>query len=344
ERDSNVLQKRRGAKAKELAARDKALSAQELEFRSEEQDLEARLRDLETTERQAEATATELSAQTGVLSRREQDINERAAQFDQTVKRFESDAAEKRREWETLQGDMRTQQAQLHESSESRGAELAKRMEEIDARERTVRAASAQLDLERSKLESQAKAAASKASEADAAWQRSEARIADLKEKEDDLLRSRQGFEFERSTWSAKRAEELKQLEATRDAAGQQTQQAERLVVEAQRRVFVAQEAEKAAKRQADELVVQQDLLERRRADAEKAERDLQARIAQVNGAAQRVATKELEINAGVKELDARQANVAIAERDVASASAEIRARKTALDQESAQGASRSDR
>ncbi len=344
ERDSSMLQETLGAKAKELAARDKAVSARELELRSEEQDLDARLRELETKERQADARATELSAQAGVSSRREQDINERASQFDQTVQRFESEAAEKRREWETLQGDLRTQQSQSNASAESRAAELAKRMEEIDGRERTVRAATAQLDLERSKLESQTKSAASKASEADAAWQRSEARIADLKAKEDDLLQSRQGFESERSTWSAKRAEELKQLEATRDAAGQQTQQAERLVAEAQRRVFVAQEAEKAAKRQTEELVAQQDLLEKRRADAEKAERDLQVRIAQVNEASQRFATKELEINAGVKELEARQANVAIAERDVASASAEIRARKTALDQESAQVASLSDR
>src|SRR5207247_9349946 len=159
----------------------------------------------------------------------------------------------------------------------------------------------------------------------------SEDRIADLKEKEDDLLRSRQGFESERSTWSAKRAEELKQLEATRDAAGQQTQEAERLVAEAQRRVFVAQEAEKAAKRQVDELVAQQDLLERRRADAEKAERDLQVRIAQVNEAAQRFATKELEINAAVRDLAAKQGKLAIAERDTAEACAEIRSRKAAV-------------
>ncbi len=344
ERDSSMLQETLGAKAKEMAAREKVLSARELELRSEKQDLDARVRDLETKERQADGRTTELSGQASVLSRRELDINERASQFDQTVKRFESEAAEKRREWESLQGDLRTQQAQLNASAESRATEFAKRMEEIDGRERTLRAATAQLDLERSKLESQAKSAASKASEADAAWQRSEARIADLKVKEDDLLRSRQGFESEKSTWSAKRAEELKQLEATRDAAGQQTQQAERLVAEAQRRVFVAQEAEKAAKRQADELVAQQDLLEKRRADAEKAERDLQAQIARVNEASQAFATKEMEINGALKELEARQEKVAIAERDTTSASAEVRSRKAALDQESAQVATLSDR
>ncbi len=344
ERDSSMLQETLGAKAKEMAARERALSAREVDLRAEEQDLEARLRDLDTKERQAETMATELSARASLSSRREQDINERASQFDEMVKRFESEGAEKRRESETLQRDLRMQQGQMNATAEARAAELAKRMEEIDGRERSARAAMAQLDLERSKLESQAKTAASKASEADAAWQRSEARIAELRAGEDDLLRARQTFESERSVWSAKRAEELKQLEATRDAAGQQTQQAERLVAEAQRRIFVAQEAEKAAKRQADELVAQQDILEKRRADAEKAERDLQARIAQVNEASQKFATKELETNAAVKELEARQTKMTIAEHDLASASAEIRVRKTALDQESAQVTSLSDR
>src|SRR5213596_1058320 len=133
-------------------------------------------------------------------------------------------------------------------------AELSKKSEELEGRERSQRAALAQLELQRSKLEAEAKAQSAKSAEAEAAWLRSEARLAELKTKEDELLRGRQSFESERSTWSARRTEELKQLEATRDAAAQQAQQAERLVAESHRRALVAEEAERAAKRQTADL------------------------------------------------------------------------------------------
>src|SRR5205823_13084879 len=94
-----------------------------------------------------------------------------------------------------------------------------------------------------------------KGAEAEASWRRSEGRLAELKAKEDELLRARQSFESERSVWSVKRAEELKQLEATRDAAAVQAQQVERLAAESQRRALVAEETEKAAKRQTADLV-----------------------------------------------------------------------------------------
>src|SRR3989442_14640390 len=105
-----------------------------------------------------------------------------------------------------------------------------------------------------SNLDAELKPQTAKPAEAEAAWRRSEARLAELKTKEDELLRGRQSFESERSTWSARRTEELKQLEATRDAAAQQAQQAERLVAEAQRRALVAEEEGRAAKHQTADL------------------------------------------------------------------------------------------
>src|SRR3989441_4231905 len=154
-------------------------------------------------------------------------------------------------------------------TSESRTTELAKKTEELEVRDRSQRAAFAQLEMDRSKLDAEVKAQTAKSAEAEAAWRRSEARLAELKTKEDELLRGRQSFESERSTWSARRTEELKQLEATRDAAAQQAQQAERLVAESQRRALVAEEAEEGPERQTVDLAPQHARLERRRSEAE---------------------------------------------------------------------------
>ncbi len=336
ERDSSALQETLGAKAKEMALREKALAAREAELRAEEQDLEARGRELDSKEHQSEARVTELSAQAMALIRREQDLNARAEQLDQTVRRFETEAAEKRREGEALQASLRSQQSQFTATAETRAADLAKRTQEIEEHERTQRAWFAQFEMERSKLDAQAKAQVAKSQEAEAAWQRSEARLAELKAKENELLRARQSFESERSVWSARRGEELKQLEATRDAAAQQAQQAERLVAESQRRALVAEEAERAAKRQVADLAVQHALLEKRRTEAEKAEVDAQAHIAQLQDASRKLATKDMDIATATKDLEARQSRLSVSERDAAALSAELHSRKAAVNQEAA--------
>src|SRR2546428_4806266 len=183
ERDSSALQETLGAKAKEMSVRERALTAREAELQAEEQELEARGRELESKERQAEAHLTEMSAQAMALIRREQDLNDRGTQLEQTVGRFESEATEKRREWESLQTSLKSQQAQFTVSSESRAGELAKRTEEPEGRDPDVRAACAQLEVERSKLDAEAKNQSAKSAEADAAWRRSEARLAELKAK-----------------------------------------------------------------------------------------------------------------------------------------------------------------
>ncbi len=343
ERDAAALQDTLGAKAKELSLREKAVSAQEAEIRAEAEDLEARTRELESKEHQAEARLTELSAQAMALVRREQDLNARDTQFDHAAKKFHSEETEKRKQWEAQQTTLRSQQAQLNATTESQAADLAKRAEEIEGRERTLRATATQLELERSKLEAQAKAHAAKGAEAEASWRRSEGRLAELKAKEDELLRARQSFESERSVWSVKRAEELKQLEATRDAAAVQAQQVERLAAESQRRALVAEETEKAAKRQTAELVGQQAALEKRRSEADKAERAAQAQLAQLQEKSRDLAAKETEIKAAVRDLEARQVRTNAAEKEAATASAELRTRKATIEQESSRIASLSD-
>jgi chromosome segregation ATPase/regulation of enolase protein 1 (concanavalin A-like superfamily) len=334
ERDSTVLQDTLGAKAKEMAIREKALAAQETEHRAEEEEVEARIRELESKERQMESRSTELAAQAMGLIRREGDLNARAAQFDETVKRFETEEREKRRQWETLQIAFRTEQQQKTATVESRSADLAKRMEDIDARERSMRAATAQLELERSKLDAQAKTASAKSAEAEAAWSRSEGRLADLKTKEADILRMRQAFESERSTWAVKRSEELKQLEATRDATTTQAQQTERMLAESQRRALIADEAEKAAKRQAADAANQIGQLERRRSEADKSEREAQATLSRLQDASQQWAAKEKEIAAGTKDLEARLARLVGSEKEATTTAAELRTRKGTIDLE----------
>ena len=334
ERDSTVLQDTLGAKAKEMAIREKALAAREAELRAEEEEVDARIRELESKERQAESRTTELAAQAMGLVRREGDLNTRASQFDETVKKFEAEEREKRQQLEALQAAFRNEKRQITATVESRSAELAQRLEDVEARERSLRAATTQLQLERSKLEAQAKAASAKASEAEAAWSRSEGRLAELKTMEADLLRARQAFESERSTWAVKRSEELKQLEATRDATAAQAQQTERIIAESQRRALVADEAEKAAKRQVADAANQLTQLERRRSEVDKSEREAQATLARLQEASQKLAAKEAEIASATRDLEVRSAKLVDSEKQATAAATELRTRKGTIDLE----------
>jgi len=334
ERESSSLQDKLGTKAQEMAAREKALNARETELRSEEEDLESRIREIDSHDRQLQAHAAEMQTQSQTLAQHEKELSARSAQFDMTVQTFEAEAAAKRREWEDLQTSLKSQEAQLAASAETRQSEIAKRMEDLDHKERSLNAMTTQLQLERSRVEAQANALAAKETEIAGSLGRSEKRYSELRTMEEDLLKSRQAFESERATWSARRGEELRQLEATRDAAAEQTQQAERLIEESQRRAFVASEAEKAAKRQGDELAGRQSQLEARRAEAEKSERDLQAQMAQFTDLSQKIATRENELAARIRELEFRQGKLSVAEQANTAAADELRARKATLDQE----------
>ena len=335
ERESANLQEKLGAKAKELAAREKAVAAREGELRSEEHDLEARVREIESRERQAEARVTEIAAREAASAQSEEDLKSRRTAFDLTVHQFETEAAARQKEWQDLQAMLKSQEQQLAASTETRQAEIRKRMDDLEQRERGLNAVQAQAQIERARLEAESKTHAAKQAEVDAAAARSEKRFAELKTMEDELLKARQGFESEKASWAARRSEEMKQLEATRDAAGEQTQQAERLIEESQRRAFVAAEAEKASKRQAEELTTAQGELEHRRKEAEKAEKDLEAQMAQLREASQGLATKEVELASRAKDLEALQARLAALEKKSAETTEQLSRRTATLDHES---------
>ncbi len=335
ERESSALQDKLGTKAREMATREKAVTAREEELRSEEHDLEAKTREIETRERQSQAHLAELTAREKALETNEADQKARHAGFDETVRQFHEEAASRQKEWTDLQATLKSQEAQLAANAETRQAEIRKRLEDLEQRERTVNATLTQSQIERTRLADQGKAQAAKESQLEAAAGRADKRLAELKSMEDELLRARQGFESEKTAWSGRRSEELKQLEATRDAAAEQTQQAERLIEDAQRRAYVAAEAEKASKRQGEELAAAQTVLEKRRADAEKAEQDLEAQMAQLRDASQRLGAKELELGSKAKDLDALQTRLTEVERKSSEAVEAHKARKTSLDQES---------
>lgn len=334
ERESMALQDKLGSKAKELVTREKAIAAHEDELRAEEHDLEARTREIDSRERQAEARLADIGARESALAQSEEAQKARQATFDETVRQFQAETAMRQQEWKDLQATLKSQEAQLAHSTETRQAEIQKRMEELEQRERSLNALQTQTQIERTGLEAQSKAQAAKQEELEANAARSDKRLAELKSMEEALLGSQQSFEKEKASWEARRSEELKQLEATRDAAGEQTQQAERLIEESQRRVYVAAEAEKAAKRQATELAAAQAELDRRRAEAEKAEKALESQMAQLREASQALAAKEVALSSRAKDLDDLGNRLTVLEKRGVETTEELRTRKASLDKE----------
>ncbi len=340
ERESAALQDTLGTKAKELAAREKGIAAREDELRSEEHDLESRVREIESRERQLDSRVGDAAAREAALAQSEEELRSRRGAFDEKVAKFEAEAANRQKEWKDLQATLKSQEQQLAASTETRHAEIRKRMEDLEQREHSLNAMQTQAQMERTRLEAQAKAQAARQAEVDAAAGRSDKRTADLQTMEDELLKTRQAFEADKANWVARRAEDLKQLEATRDAAAEQTQQAEKLIEESQRRVFVAAEAEKASKRQTAELATAQEALERRRVDAEKAEKALEAQTTQLREASERLAGKEVELGSRAKELDSLQARLAALEKKNAESGEQLKSRKESLDREAERVAS----
>ena len=333
-RDSSNLQEKLGAKAQELAARERALAAREAEMRSEEHDLEARLRELESSERKAADQAADVEARAATLLKRQREVEDRAAKVEATTKRIAMEDEQKRREWEALERTLKSQEEQIQTDAVTRLSEVSRRLNEVERREQMLTNAMTQVEAERATLAEAAKAQAAKDAETNAAVARAEKRLADLRTMEGDILRDRQSFESERTAWSARRSEELRQLEATRDAAGEQAAQAERLIQESQRRANVASEAEKTGKRQAEEIRALQAQFEARRGEAEAAQRALQEQTGHLEDASRRLATREMELTRRAKELDDHEARVAAAAHETAVAADEARARHAVLDRE----------
>ena len=336
ERESMSLQDRLGAKAQELVSRERSVAAREDEFRAEEQDLETRIRAIESRERQTDAQAGEVAAQGAALAKRQSELDARAAQMDAAARKFASEEAEKAKEWETLRSSLKSQEAMVSATAESRMAQISKQLADVEARERSLAAAVAQLAAEKARLADAAKAQTARDAEANAAMARAEKRFQELKDREADVLQMRQSFESERSVWASRRAEELKQLEATRDAAAEQTQKAERLLQEAQRRALLAGDAEHAAKRQADEIVALRADMERRRAEAEQLERTVQNQNSQFQEMSRKIALKEAELAARGKDLQGNQARLIAAQKELSAATETLKARQAGIDAEAA--------
>jgi len=341
ERESTSLQDRLGAKAQELVSRERSVSAREEELRGEEQDFESRIRAVESRERQVEAHAAEIAAQSAAVAKGQADLDARAVQLDATARKFALEQVEKQKEWEAVRASLKSQEAQITASAESRMAQVSKQLAELEARERSLAATAAQLEAEKARLADAGKAQSAKDAEAAAAMARAEKRFQELKARETEILEMRQAFEGERATWANRRAEELRQLEATRDAVAEQTQKAERLTEEAQRRALLANDAERAGKRQADELTALRADVETRRADLEKLERTLQGQNSLFQETSRKLAVKESEITARGKDLQAEQARLAAAQQELTSTTEALKARQASLDREAARLAER---
>jgi chromosome segregation ATPase/regulation of enolase protein 1 (concanavalin A-like superfamily) len=335
-RDSSNLQEKLGAKAQELAARERDLAAREAELRSEEHDLEARQRELDSNERKLVDQSADVEARAGVLAKRSREVEDRAAKTEAMVKRLAMEDEQKRREWEILQKTLKSQEEQIQADAVTRLSDVSRRLEEVEGRERMLTNAMTQVEAERAKLADAAKAQAAKDAESNATSARAEKRLADAKGMEADILRERQAFESERTAWSARRSEELRQLEATRDAAGEQAAQAERLIQETQRRANVAAEAEKAAKRQAEEARAHHVELEARRTEIEAGQQAVQAQTGHLEEASRKLATREMDQTRKAKDLEDREARIAAASQKAATAADELKARRGALDRDAA--------
>lgn len=336
ERESQSLQDTLGAKAEELAGREKVLGAHEAENGSRSQQLEARSRELETRDRETAAHAEELRGLAATVTDRQTAVEARATQLEAASQAFSAEQEAKRREWESVQNVLRTEEARTKTEAEGRLSQVATKASELHKREQELAAAMAKLEGDRARMAEHAKAIDAREAESAAAWTRAERRIAQMRTLEAEVLRARETFEAERSAWEPRRTEEMKQLEATRDAAGEQAQKAEALLEDAQRRATVAADAERASKRKLEELSQKQLQVEARLKEVERAERATEAQASEIQDATRKLAGREMELATMTKELEARQARNELKSKEVQAASSDARSRRTALDQEAA--------
>ncbi|HKZ89918.1 MAG TPA: DNRLRE domain-containing protein [Thermoplasmata archaeon] len=336
-RDSNTLQEKLGTKAQELATRERSLAARDSEVRAGEQRLEARLRELESKERQVAAQSTELEARSASLAKGQKDLDERTGHLETTAERLSIEEAQKRREWQNVQQNLKEKQEQVDSDATTRFTEIGRQMSELENREKTLTSGLAQLEIERAKLADGAKAQTRKDADAEAAWSRAEKRQSELRAMEEELLRGRHAFESERADWTATRANELRQLEETRDASGEQTAQAERLIVESQRRLNAAEDAERSAKRLAEEASALQGQLQARRVEADNAQKALRDLTVAHEETARSLAVREKHLAEQTKAIREREERTATLEQHNASRMDELKTRQSVLEGEAVQ-------
>ena len=333
-RESSALQETLGAKAEEIAAKEAGMAERERVLVPREQEAAVRLRDVESRERQAPERDRELGVREGLIGKQQRDVEARANQLDEATRKFAKEQELKRSEWEGRYADLQAQGSRSKSQAEAQLTQLNARSADLDRREQEVAESAVRVEREHARLVDNRKDAEAKQTEASAAWTRTEVRSAEVKAIEEKVQRSRQAFEAERAAWIPRRDEEMRQLEARRDAASEESQRAEKLLEEAEQRITIAAEAEKSANWKVGEAESRQAELAARQAELEKAERATGAQSSEIQEALRKLGAREIDLAATAKDLEARTAKLDARTKEAATTSEDLKARKAGLDKE----------
>jgi len=334
ERESRSLQETLGARAEALAAREKVVAARATELGTKADEIESRSRELDNRERETAANADEIRGLAATVTNRQAAVEARATELEEAARRFAAEQEAKRREWDSLQAVMRTQEARSKSEVEAKLGQIAAKASELEKRDRELSEALAKVHANQARLAEREEATEAREAQAAEASTRAEQRIAELRALEIETSRAREALAAERAAWGPRYTEEMKQLEATRDAAAEQQQKAEKLLEDAQRRATVAEDAERAAKRKLEDLSTQQMQFNARRAEVEKAERGAEAHAADLQEASRKLVGREMELAAMTKDVESRKARAEAKAQELAAAEEDLRTRRAAVDQE----------
>ncbi len=336
ERRERVLREEAAKLTDELARRAAAVKAADAETAGmrarAEQEIAARTRRIEERDGELRRGAQALVAKELSLKEREAALASLQAALgeqEERLAREETDLDATAKRLDAKEVDLQqVAQRNLEESEHLRT--------EADAIRQSLAAKEAELRSERERLERESNGLQDRLG---AKAQELAAREKALAAREAEAVHATQKLEADRASWTERYARDMKQLEATQQAVAEQTQRSERLIEEAQRRAVVASEAEKSARRQADELRALQAQLEERRLAAEKAERGAEVQVSQLNDASRRLGAREIELQSLANELQAREAKLTAAAGEATRTAEELRTRRSALDQEAARTA-----
>ena len=313
-----------------MASAAKKAEAEEAAARAEERLAALTAQDSELS-RAREAFEAERAVREEKIAARLKDLDARNAQLEAAAKKFALEEDEKRKQRWMLEEALRAREAQAKTDAEATSAQLQVRAVDLDRRERSLQEALAKAEAERAEHGRLLTASAAKKAEAEEAAARAEERLAELNTQESELLRARQAFEAERAAWEPKRSEELRRLEATRQAAADQGIQAERAIAEARKQASAADDAQRNAAARIAEAAAQEAKLAELRAEVERAERELQAQTARMQDASRALANRERDIEAWAKERAIREEKLAARAKELEAATREIESRTSAV-------------
>ncbi|TLZ72705.1 MAG: DNRLRE domain-containing protein [Methanobacteriota archaeon] len=315
----------------DLARRGAAMRTSEAELQAKREQLE---RETATRQQQTEATEHELSDRTRSLEAKAKELSEweiRATTIEGNLHEREERATREAQQNATGTRHLQARQLELDQVAQRIETDSNRIRAEGEAMRQSYAAREAELKSERERLERESNALQDRLG---AKAQELASREKALAARETEGTQVHQQFQSERTAWTDTHRREMKQLEATQGAVAEQTQKAEKLLEEAQRRAYLASEAERTAKRQTDELVAQQAQLEARRSAAEQAERTAEAKIAQLSESARNLAAKENEITALTRDLKEREGRIGVIASDASRAAEDLKRERAALDQE----------